>query len=433
MSWRLVASQVAEINRDRGSGRQVEYHIFNIGEPYTNTWWYELRSRGVITAGFDGEPGDRGDIIFHDMAEGDWLIAYCNGHGYVGAGIVQPIDTYVLHDEDVPGSQSNHRHERGVLWLHAVDDVTAAVSLAEVQQSAPRQTKERARDAAVAGRIIALLEARTSDREGAKYWHVIDAVRAMGRPCSAGEIQHWLGQHYPHEPNGDTTENTRRLTVNDANRRHYDKYRKDFGSGQGIPQDALFRTKVGRSVLYELYRPAAHGIWDLRSTGDGGFEAFRVKASEVEVALAEAQRLVADEPVAPIESDEDARVRELRAVVMREGQGTFKDDLLKAYDKKCAMTDCAVVEILEAAHIKPYRGPETNRTDNGLLLRADIHTLFDKGLIWVDEHSLIQISDRLHGSEYAGLSGKPLRMPIDTSSRPHPEHLAAHRSAVLIK
>lgn len=142
---------------------------------------------------------------------------------------------------------------------------------------------------------------------------------------------------------------------------------------------------------------------------------------------------MADEPVAPIESDEDARVREFRAVMMREGQGTFKDDLLKAYDRKCAMTDCAVVEILEVAHIKPYQGSETNRTGNGLLLRADIHTLLDKGLIWVDGHSLIQISDRLHGSEYSGLSGKALRMPIDISSRPHPEHLAAHRRAVLNK
>ncbi|HBN8638008.1 TPA: HNH endonuclease [Pseudomonas aeruginosa] len=409
----------------------MEFHVFNIGEPYTNAWWHELRSRGVITAGFYSEPGDRGDKILHDMAEGDWLIAYCNGHGYVGAGIVMPIDTYALHDEVLPGSQSSHRHERGVLWLHAVDDLAAAVPLAEVQQSAPRQTKERMRDAAVAGRIIALLEERSSDRQGAKYWHVIDAVRALGRPCSESDIKRWLSQHYPQEPNGDTRANATGLTVNDANRHHYDKYRKDFRSDNGNPRDALFRTNVGRNVFFEFYRPAAHGIWDLRSTDDRLFEAFRVQASEVELALAEAQRLVADEPVAPIESDEDARVRELRAVVVREGQGDFKDDLLKAYGEKCAMTDCAVVQILEAAHIKPYRGPETNRVDNGLLLRADIHTLFDKGLLWVDEHFLIQISNRLNGSEYAVLSGKPLRMPIDAPSRPHPDHLAAHRKAVL--
>lgn len=126
------------------------------------------------------------------------------------------------------------------------------------------------------------------------------------------DIKHWLNQHYPREPNGDTRENAIRLTVNDANRRHYDKHRKSFRSDTGNARDALFRTNVGRNVFFELYRPAAHGIWDLRGTGGGGYEAFRVQASEVEVALAEAQRLVADDPVAPIESDEDARVRELR-------------------------------------------------------------------------------------------------------------------------
>lgn len=255
------------------------YHIFNIGEAYTNTWWHELRSRAVITAGFYSEPGDRSDKILPDMAEGDWIIAYCNGEVYVGAGIVESADSYVLHDEDVPGSQSSHRHERGVVWLHAVDDVATAVSLAEVGRSAPRQTKERELDAAVAGRIIALLEARTSDREGAKYWHVIDAVRAMGRPCSAGEIQVWLSQHYPNGPNGDASENARRLTVNDANRRHYDS-RKDFRSDQGTPQDALFRTKVRHRVFYELYRPVTHGIWNLGRTGDGALRPFAYRLAK---------------------------------------------------------------------------------------------------------------------------------------------------------
>jgi len=111
----------------------MEYHIFNIDEPYTNTWWHELRTRSVITAGFYSEPGDRGDEILHDMAEGDWLIAYCNRRGYVGAGVVKPIETYVLHEEGVLGSQSSNRHERGVIWLHAVDDVAHAVLLSELR------------------------------------------------------------------------------------------------------------------------------------------------------------------------------------------------------------------------------------------------------------------------------------------------------------
>ena len=409
----------------------MEYHIFNIDEPYTNTWWHELRTRSVITAGFYSEPGDRGDEILHDMAEGDWLIAYCNRRGYVGAGVVKPIETYVLHEEGVLGSQSSNRHERGVIWLHAVDDVAHAVLLSELQQSAPRQTKERERDVALAGKIIELLADRSRARERAKYWLVLDAVRALGGPCSVSDIQRWLSLHYPQKRLGDTEENVRLLTVNDANRRHYDPNRKDFRSDQGNPKDALFRTTVGRRVFYDFYRPATDGIWDVNSPDGALFLAILVQRSDVEQALAKAQQLVGDEPIAAIESDEDARVRELRAVVMREGQGEFKKSLLDAYERKCAMTGCAVVEILEAAHIKPYRGPETNRTDNGLLLRADIHTLFDKGLIWVDEHFLIQISDRLHGSDYAVLSGRPLCMPTHSPSRPHPDHLEAHRQAVI--
>lgn len=93
------------------------------------------------------------------------------------------------------------------------------------------------------------------------------------------------------------------------------------------------------------------------------------------------------------------------------------------------MTGCAVLEILEAAHIRPYLGHQTNRTDNDLLLRADIHTLFDKGLLWLDEELVIRTDDRLAGSEYARLDGASLRLPTDPAFRPHVEHVAHHRRA----
>lgn len=409
----------------------MAYHIFNIGKPYTNAWWNEVRSRGVITAGYDAAPNDRGDVILHDMTEGDWVIAYCNGHGYVGAGVVSPIDTYFLHGEAVSGSLSNHRHERGVTWLHAVDDITNAVPLSAVQKTAPRQAKERERDEAKATKIIQMLAKQNSAREPSKYWYVLDAVRALGGPSSVADIQRWLDEHHPAKSSSDARENITLLTVNDANRRHYDRTRTDFRSDTGHPKDVLFKSCLGRRVFFDVYRPAEHGIWDIVGANGAGYRAVRVRASDADVALAEARRLVTDDQVAGIESDEDSRIRELRAVVVREGQGEFRAGLLNAYENQCAMTGCAVIEILEAAHIKPYLGAETNRTDNGLLLRADIHTLFDKGLLWVDEQLLIQISDRLHGSEYSVLSGKRLRLPSDPLVGPHPEHLEAHRRAAL--
>jgi hypothetical protein len=80
---------------------------------------------------------------------------------------------------------------------------------------------------------------------------------------------------------------------------------------------------------------------------------------------------------------EDARRRILAAIVLRQGQWGFRERLLAAYQRACAVTGCDVVEALEAAHIIAYLGPKTNYVTNGLLLRADIHTLFDLGLIAV--------------------------------------------------
>ena len=75
---------------------------------------------------------------------------------------------------------------------------------------------------------------------------------------------------------------------------------------------------------------------------------------------------------------EDARTRVLSSIVRRRGQPLFRKRLLKAYDRRCAFTGCAVEALLEAAHIVPYRGSDTNHIANGLLLRADLHTLFEK-------------------------------------------------------
>lgn len=57
----------------------MEYHVFNIGLPATTAWWQQNLDREVITAGFDAETGDSGDQVLNDMAEGDRVLAYCNG------------------------------------------------------------------------------------------------------------------------------------------------------------------------------------------------------------------------------------------------------------------------------------------------------------------------------------------------------------------
>src|SRR3546814_5603239 len=81
-----------------------------------------------------------------------------------------------------------------------------------------------------------------------------------------------------------------------------------------------------------------------------------------------------------------------------------------------------------ASDLVPHRVQHTMRVDNGVLLRADIHTLFDQGYLWVDPDSLtVQVGETLLGSEYEKLRGKMLRLPENPAHHPKRLHLAEHR------
>jgi putative restriction endonuclease len=125
---------------------------------------------------------------------------------------------------------------------------------------------------------------------------------------------------------------------------------------------------------------------------------------------------------------EDARERVRADIVRRQGQGRFRAGLLAAYGGRCAITAFDVAEVLEAVHIVPYKGEATNTSENGLLLRADLHTLFDLGLIAVDPAGMtVLVSSSLAGSSYGDLAGRLLAVPKDPSHRPSCAALAEHR------
>lgn len=110
----------------------------------------------------------------------------------------------------------------------------------------------------------------------------------------------------------------------------------------------------------------------------------------------------------------DARERQLRAIAVRRGQQRFRRELIRAYEGRCVVTGCTVEAVLEAAHILPYRGDHTNHADNGLLLRADIHTLFDLGLLSIEpvgRELRVNLDESLLQSEYADLHGDRLELP----------------------
>ena len=138
-------------------------------------------------------------------------------------------------------------------------------------------------------------------------------------------------------------------------------------------------------------------------------------------ALPLSPRLQPTEADDPFESTrtipDDPEQRVLQTVRLRRGQPTFRDALVKLYGGRCAVTGHGPLDVLEAAHIEPHSVSGRNSVDNGLLLRSDIHTLFDAGLLWILPDSLeVRVANQLRGSPYEMLNGVQLRARVDGSN-----------------
>lgn len=105
--------------------------------------------------------------------------------------------------------------------------------------------------------------------------------------------------------------------------------------------------------------------------------------------------------------------RRLASILTRRGQARFRSSLLAAYNRQCAVTGSRVVELLEAAHVIPHSEGPDYAPSNGLLLRADIHTLYDLHLLSVDERFRIHLSKSLRSSDYARWHGELLKVLPD--------------------
>jgi hypothetical protein len=116
-------------------------------------------------------------------------------------------------------------------------------------------------------------------------------------------------------------------------------------------------------------------------------------------------------------SVEDARRRIDAQIVARQGGKRFRQGAVTGFGGKCAISECAIGAVLEAAHIVPFLGAQTNTYDNALLLRADLHTLFDRQLLQIDPVTLtVQLESSLMGSAYADFAGKRVSPASGVSS-----------------
>jgi len=120
----------------------------------------------------------------------------------------------------------------------------------------------------------------------------------------------------------------------------------------------------------------------------------------------------------PLPSDDvDARLRVQAEIFRRQAQEGFRQELMKAYSGRCVITGRDVKWALQAAHIRRYLGPTSNDVRNGLLLRADIHSLFDLDFLGINpETRKVALSWRLTGKHYKPLSGRLLADPKRISS-----------------
>ena len=127
-----------------------------------------------------------------------------------------------------------------------------------------------------------------------------------------------------------------------------------------------------------------------------------------------------------------------RLVASRLGQQAFKAVVLTAHQRRCAITGAKIQPTLPAAHIRPVSCDGQNRVDNGLLLRSDIHTLFDCGYIGVDPERRLRVSPGLrsdfgNGEEFYSREREPLAvMPTRAADRPNAEFLEWQMDSVFL-
>ena len=111
--------------------------------------------------------------------------------------------------------------------------------------------------------------------------------------------------------------------------------------------------------------------------------------------------------------------------------GEMRSRIAGAYGRGCAVTEEHSLPALEASHIRPYASEGPHEIRNGVLLRADLHRLFDTGYATVTPDLRLEISERLredyqNGRSYYPLHGSRLKVPTADLHRPDKAFLEWH-------
>ena len=182
-----------------------------------------------------------------------------------------------------------------------------------------------------------------------------------------------------------------------------------------LSQEAIFTGWQGTN-----YRLGAEAALRLEEISDSrGF----IVESQTDHGYALDAQDSADPFTDPIPASDDPDERVFQSIRLRRGQRHFRRNLLQVYGGRCAISGHGPIDVLEAAHSEPHSKSGRNNIDNGLLLRADLHTLLDARLLWIDPATMtVRVKDVLADSPYGQFDMQPLRPRMD-GSYPNPRIL----------
>jgi putative restriction endonuclease len=182
-----------------------------------------------------------------------------------------------------------------------------------------------------------------------------------------------------------------------------------------IPSPPDFAKSIVQGKSYDTETPMGRHLWSEVTAR------LQAVSAPAEIAAEEAPRIYGD-PV---------------LVRPRLGQGTFRVLVTDNYRRRCAVTGEKALPVLDAAHIRPVAEGGQHRLDNGLLLRTDVHRLFDTGYVTVTPDGRFLVSRRLkddfdNGEPYMPFHGQRIWMPGDPVSQPNREALEWHSEGVFL-
>lgn len=186
-----------------------------------------------------------------------------------------------------------------------------------------------------------------------------------------------------------------------------------------IPIPADFSLNIVRGKTYDLDVGTGRAIWDALAE--------RLAASAIHMPV----RAVGEVTAGKMFSDPVLARRRL-------GQGAFRVLVTDSYQRRCAITSEHTLPVLEAAHIRPVTLGGEHLVSNGLLLRSDVHTLFDRGYVTVTPDYTFRVSERLksdwnNGKIYYAQDSSRIHLPPDRSLWPDRQALEWHGETVFLK